>query len=113
VRAFLDGSASRPVAGYDAVWRTGDRRTPRSRLARRIESVLFSPHSQVRRATFTIGRGRVHVVLQSKGDRIALVAFCSPALRGIVARALAQARFALAARGIRGELEAKGACRCS
>jgi hypothetical protein len=113
VRAFVDGLEPRQVAGFDAAWRVGDRRSPRSPLAGRIENALFSPRSQAKRASFTIGRGRVHVVLQSKGDRVTLVALCSPALRGIVARALAQARFALAARGVRGELEAKGAELCS
>jgi hypothetical protein len=108
-RTSVDGLESRPTARDDAAWRMPDRRVPRTPLARRIESVLFDPRSQAKRASFTVGRGRVHVVLQSKGDRVALVALCSPALRGIVARALAQARYALAARGIRGELEAKGA----
>jgi hypothetical protein len=107
------GLKSRPMAGYDAAWRIVDRRAERSPLAGQIESVLFDPRSQVKRASFTIGSGRVHVLLQSKGDRVALVALCPPALRGIVARALAQARFALAARGIQGELEAKGAWWCS
>jgi hypothetical protein len=106
--ACVDALEARSIVGYDSAWRV-DRRAPRSPLARQIESVLFDPRSQARRASFTIGCGRVHVVLQSKGDRVALVALCSPALRGIVARALAQARFALATRGIRGEFEAKGA----
>jgi hypothetical protein len=108
-RTFVDSFESRRIAGYDAAWYVVDRRAPRSPLATRIESVLFDPRSQAKRASFTIGRRRVHIVLQSKGDRVALVALCSPALCGIVARALAQARFALAARGIRGEFEAKGA----
>jgi hypothetical protein len=106
--ACADALEARSIGGYDGSWRV-DRRVPRSPLAGRIESVLFDPRSQARHASFTIGGGRVHVVLHSKGDRVALVALCSPALRGIVARALAQARFALATRGIRGELEAKGA----
>lgn len=112
-RASFSGLASRSIAGDKAVWGIFDRRMPRLPLARRIESVLFDRRSQAKRASFTIGRGRVHVVLQSKGDRVVLVALCSPTLRTIVVRALAQARFALAARGIRGEFEAKGAQRCS
>jgi hypothetical protein len=112
-RASLGGLAFRPISGDKAVWGIVDRRMPRLPLATRIESCLFERRSQAKRASFTIGRGRVHVVLQSKGDRVVLVALCSPTLRIIVARALAQARFALAARGIRGEFEAKGAQRCS
>jgi hypothetical protein len=108
-RASLAGLESRPITCHDAAGRFADRRVPHSPLANRIENVLFDPRSQAKRASFTVGRGRVHVFLQSKGDRVALVALCSPALRGIVARALAQARYALAARGIQGELEAKGA----
>lgn len=90
-----------------------DRRAPRSPLAKRIEGVLLAHRSRVKRASFTVGCGRVHVVLHTKGDRVALVALCTPALRSVVARALAQARFALAARGVGSQLEAKGAQRCS
>jgi hypothetical protein len=79
-----------------------DRRAARLPLAQRIERAFLAPGSRLRRATFSIGdgRGRVHVILHSKGDRVALVALCPPALRGVVARALAQVRFKLAARRI-------------
>ena len=39
-------------------------------------------------------------MLHASGTRVRLIALCSPALRRTVARALGQARFALAARGI-------------
>ncbi|MGA8534787.1 MAG: hypothetical protein WB615_11805, partial [Candidatus Tumulicola sp.] len=73
----------------------------RSALARKIESVALDPRPRVERSTFTIGRGgpRVHVVLQSNGGIVRLIAICRPAYREMVARALAQARFALASRG--------------
>ena len=81
--------------------RVVERRAPRSPLARKIASVFLDSRSRVERSTFTIGRdgARVHVVLQSKGDCVRLVAICAPAYRDVVARALAQARFALASRG--------------
>lgn len=90
-----------------------ERRARSLPLAARIETVMFDPRSKVKRASFTIGRGRVHVVVHSKGDRVALIALCPPQLREIVARALAQARFAFAARGIRSQLAARGAKGCS
>src|SRR5579871_6147491 len=75
----------------------------RSSLARRIESTFSKPDSSVRRATFSLGRGsvRVHVILQNRGERFVLLALCPPHARGLVSRALAQARVSLAARGIR------------
>lgn len=90
------------------------RASTRTSLARRIECTFSDPKSRVRRATFSLGRGnvRVHVVLQTKGDRAVLLALCPPEVRGVVSRALAQARFALAARGIGVTLRA-GAGRCS
>lgn len=112
-RPFVAGTEPRLAVYCGSPFAVAERRAPRSTLARRIESVLFGPRSQVKRASFTIGHGRVHVVLHSKGDRVALVALCSPHLRGIVARALAQARFALAARGIQSQHDARGTQRCS
>jgi hypothetical protein len=55
----------------------------------------------------------VHVILQTGGDRSALVALCRPELEAIVSRALAQAGQALAARGIAVEIRARGVARCS
>lgn len=88
-------------------------RAPRPQLARAIETAFSD--AALRRATFTLGRGsaRIVVVLQTKGNQITLIALCRPHLRAAVARALAQARVALAARGIGVELRAEGAGACS
>lgn len=87
-------------------------RPPRPPLARAIESAFAG--APLRRATFSVGRGsaRIHVVLQTKGNRTTLIALCRPHLSEAVARALAQARVALAARGIGVELRARGDRRC-
>jgi hypothetical protein len=71
-------------------------------LSRRIERTFFRQSAPLRRATFSLGRGRarVHVILQSTASTVTLVALCRPEMRRVVARALAQARWALAARGI-------------
>ena len=122
-RTYLRGLPARPVDGAekrspafcgDAEASSARRRAPRSR-ARAIESTMRGPSYDFKRATFSIGRGsaRVHVVLQTKGGRTTLVALCRPELREFVARALAQARLALAARGIDAQLAAKGVGQCS
>jgi hypothetical protein len=79
-----------------------DRRSLRSSLARKIESVFLRPGVETRRATFTINANaaRVHVTLARTARGLALVAVCAPCARETVARALEQARYALAARGI-------------
>lgn len=79
-----------------------DRRARRSTLARKIEQTFLHPSGNVRRATFSIDgtHARVHVTLQTSNGRARLVAVCPPAVRGPVAQALAQARYALASRGI-------------
>lgn len=79
-----------------------ERRAQRTPLARRIERVFCQPRLAVKRATFSLGAGagRVVVTLQQRGARLHLVAVCPPNARPAVARALGQARFALAARGI-------------
>lgn len=89
--------------------------TPGARLAERIERAFADPHVNLKRATFTIGRGdaRVHVVLQTSGGRTTLLALCKPEVRILVARALLQARIALAARGVGIEFCAIGATECS
>jgi hypothetical protein len=90
------------------------RRAARAPLARRIERA-FAASTPPQRATFSLGQGaaRVHVILQTSGDRSALVALCRPELEAIVSRALAQAGQALAARGIVVEMRARGVTRCS
>jgi hypothetical protein len=79
-----------------------ERRGPRSPLARRIERTFLHPRGRVRKATFAIDgvQGRVQILLQSSGDRLTLVAVCPPKAKAHVAAALAQARYALALRGI-------------
>jgi hypothetical protein len=79
-----------------------DRRSPRSALARKIERAFLRPHKHARKASFTIDdeHGRVHVVLQSNGTQLKLIAICPPKACARVASALAQARYALAMRGI-------------
>lgn len=101
-RACMDVQCRRPR----------EARPPRPPLARAIESAFTG--APLRRATFSVGRGsaRIHVVLQTKGNRTTLIALCRPHLSEAVARALAQARVALAARGIGIELRLRGDRRC-
>jgi len=82
-----------------------DRRAPKTELARRIERGLARGIPQRRAAAFDVRAldGRVHLIVRSEGAATRVVAVCAPALRERVERALAQARFALAARGIRTE----------
>lgn len=56
-------------------------------------------------ASFTVSAGaeRVHVLVRSDRGRTHVVALCAPTVRERVERALAHARFALAARGVRAE----------
>jgi hypothetical protein len=79
-----------------------DRRAGRLPLARRIERTFLDPERKIRRATFTLDgtNARVHVALQTGASGMRLVAVCPPTLRAGVARALDQARYALAVRGI-------------
>jgi hypothetical protein len=104
--ALADARAKRGASGEIAF----ERRAPRSGLARRIERSLLDPRSRAKRATFSIdsGRARVVVVLQTRGRQARLVALCAPSIRATVARALAQARYALAQRGIALEVAAEG-----
>jgi hypothetical protein len=83
-------------------------------LSQRIERRFAHSTSQVKRATFSMGRGaaRVHVILQTNGNVATLVALCRPQMRGVVARALVQARAALSTRGVLLDFETRGK-RCS
>lgn len=89
-------------------------RSQKSRLAAGIERA-FGAAATPRRATFSLGRGnaRVHVVLQTTPAGTMLVALCRPELRADVGQALAQARAALAARGIALDLRRLGGRACS
>ncbi len=88
-----------------------ERRAMRSPLARKIESTFLHPSRSVQRATFTIDgtQNRVHIALQTSGSQLRLIAICPPSVRTAVARALEEARYALAERGITlsAETEAK------
>jgi len=79
-----------------------DRRSPRTDLARRIERIVARPLASARGASFALRGpyGRVQILLRSHGGRTHLVAVCSPDAREQVARALEQARYALARGGI-------------
>lgn len=81
---------------------TPERRAARSPLARRIERTFLNPARRIERATFVIegSQARVHVALQHAPGGLRLIAVCPPSVRGGVIRALEEARFALAARGI-------------
>jgi hypothetical protein len=83
-----------------------DRRGSAGELARRIEravrrsGVLRPPRASAAVAV-AIGGGRVHLLVRSDGATTRIVALCAPHLRERVDRALAHARFALAASGSR------------
>lgn len=100
-------------AGYPAEAAMLRRSSP-SPLAARIERA-FGAASLPKRATFSLGRGnaRVHVVLQTTPGHAMLVALCRPELRADVGQALAQARAALAARGIALNVRKIGGRACS
>ncbi len=95
----------RPAAANEpqaAAGVSGERRAPRSPLARKIERAFLKPRSATRKNAFTVEgeHGRVHVLLQTRGTHLKLVAICPQKARTHVAAALAQARYALALRGI-------------
>lgn len=80
-----------------------ERRAPKTELARRIERRIARhvPHAAPASFAISAGDGRVHVFVRSDGAATRILAVCAPALRASVERALAQARFTLAARGVR------------
>jgi hypothetical protein len=83
-----------------------ERRYPRTDLARRIARGLARRAPRSGGASFAIrtAAGRIHLVVRADGSRTRVVAVCTAALRERVERALAQARFALAARGVQMEV---------
>jgi hypothetical protein len=91
-----------------------ERRAPRSPLARKIERAFLRPRSSARKTAFTIEgqQGRIHVLLQSRGSCLKLVAICPAHARVHVAAALAQARYALSLRGIDLDADAREARQC-
>ncbi len=83
-----------------------ERRIPKTELARRIEHRLTRRSPSGAAASFAVrgAGGRVHLVVRSDGALTRVVAVCAPPLRERVERALAQARFVLAGRGVRAEV---------
>ena len=75
---------------------------PNVRRSPGVSNGPFSIRSVRIRATFTIDgtQARVHVALQTTASGVRLVAVCPAAIRVDVARALDEARYALALRGI-------------
>jgi hypothetical protein len=110
-------AAPRPPATHFVSVRTAaagtisvERRSPAGELARRIErAVLRHVVRGARRNTsvaIDAGNGRIAVLIRTEGATTRIVALCSPLLRERVDRALAHARFALAAAGLRLEVPA-------
>jgi len=105
----VSSDASRAVRRMVAARPAGipmDRRMPVGGLSRRIAKLVARPAGapqSPRAATVTVRGARVHVIVRTHGNATRIVALCPPPLEARVARALAQARFALAARGVRVE----------
>jgi len=106
--AARTASSARPLAEKQAAPKNISRAS-RALLARRIAAALAAPRATPGRATFSIGRGgaRVHVIFQTNGDRVTVLAICRPEVRAFVARALAYVCVALRARGVPVHFEAK------
>lgn len=79
-----------------------ERRRPSLMLAARIAKA-FTPAAARAGATFDIeyGGARVRVLMRCDSGNMRLFALCKPALRETVTRALDEARFLLASRGVR------------
>ncbi len=85
-----------------------ERRGPAGDLARRIERAILrhSGSRPLQAATISVsaGDGRVALLVRTDGATTRIVALCAPHLRDRVDRALAHARFGLAASGLRLEV---------
>jgi hypothetical protein len=103
-------AAAQPIGSNDV----RAARTP-SRIARGIERALARPQRPPCRAAFVVGDGvaRALIVLQSRGDKTYLLAICAPERRETIARALAQVRVSLAARGLAFESRVQAGPACS
>lgn len=101
-RSTPTGRSVRDPFGDAVAARQARGRRDETPLARAIGDAFFNARSTVKRATFSMRGegGRVHVVLQTKGNRLTLVALCPPQMHDAVARALSRARLSLRARGI-------------
>ncbi|HEY0382960.1 MAG TPA: hypothetical protein VGC72_12255 [Candidatus Elarobacter sp.] len=101
------GRTARGATGrYDANAVDAERRIPKTELARQIERGLARRPARGAPASFAVrgAGGRVHLIVRNDGAHTRVVAVCAPPLRERVERALAQARFALAGRGVRAEV---------
>jgi len=80
-----------------------ERRAPRLDLARKIGELATHATRKRAAATFVLdgSRGRVRVLVTASGGKVRLVAICAKKLEATVAAALAQARYAAAASGVR------------
>lgn len=85
-----------------------ERRKGGGELARRIERAIVKHVARAPQRTAAIaidaGDGRVHLLVRTDRATTRIVALCAPHLRERVDRALAHARFALAAGGTRLEV---------
>ena len=79
-----------------------ERRSVRSALSRAIEGAMLRPKSAPQRAALVLAsaHGRVQLFLHGRGAHMRLIAVCSERDSARVARALEEARYALAARGV-------------
>lgn len=86
-----------------------ERRGPHSSLARKIERTFLHSKHTLSKASFTLEgeHGRVQILLRSNGSQLNLIAICAPKAKAQVAHALAQARYALALRGINLDAQAR------
>jgi len=96
--------ATRPAHPSRSATVAVDRRAPAGELARRIERAI-ARHTVMRSqapATLSVktGDGRVALLVRTDGGTTRIVALCAPQLRERVDRALAHARFSLAASGM-------------
>jgi hypothetical protein len=87
------------------------RRNQGPALAARIRRKLGA---KTKRATVRLDgeRGRVHLMLQRHGSRMRIIAICPKRIEARVARAIDEARFALASRGVFAESSVKGVQSC-
>ena len=81
---------------------TVERRAPRNALARKIAQAFSQPRRSNGHASFVLDDvgGRVHVTIRTDGSSVRLIAICAPRAGAQVARALDDARYALAKRAM-------------
>jgi hypothetical protein len=78
-----------------------ERRSQPTSLARKVERAIAGRKHYERLSAFVLdGKRRVHVTVRASGTHVHVVAVCAPQSRARVARALEEARYALARRGV-------------